>query len=93
MSWATLLVSLVGPIVTRVLVALGIGFVTVAGIDAAMNQVVAWMTSSAGGIPADIANVLALGGVGDGIAYVLGGLSARVSFYLLTSTTKMVFSK
>ncbi|MFA8373095.1 cobalt ABC transporter permease, partial [Burkholderia thailandensis] len=28
-----------------------------------------------------------------GIAYVLGGLSARVSFYMLTSTTKMVFSK
>ncbi|MBN3780188.1 DUF2523 domain-containing protein [Burkholderia sp. Ac-20345] len=93
MSWAGLLVSLVGPIVTRVLLALGIGFVTVTGIDLAMNQVIEWMTASVGGIPSDIANVLALGGVGEGIAYVLGGLSARVSFYLLTSTTKMVFSK
>lgn len=93
MSWATLLVSLVGPIVTRVLVALGIGFLTVTGIDLALNQVIQWLTASVGGLAADIANVLALGGVGDGIAYVLGGLSARVSFYLLTSTTKMVFSK
>ncbi|KGW11652.1 DUF2523 domain-containing protein [Burkholderia pseudomallei] len=93
MSWASLLVSLVGPIVTRVLVALGIGFVTVAGIDAALNQVIQCMTASAGGIPTDIANVLALGGVGDAIAYVLGGISARVSFYMLTSTTRMVFSK
>ncbi|AOJ08414.1 DUF2523 domain-containing protein [Burkholderia mayonis] len=93
MSWASLLVSLVGPIVTRVLVALGIGFVTVTGIDLVFAQVVQWMTASVGGLSSDIANVLALGGVGDGIAYVLGGLSARVSFYMLTSTTKMVFGK
>ncbi|MCS3395541.1 DUF2523 domain-containing protein, partial [Burkholderia thailandensis] len=40
MSWASLLVSLVGPIVTRVLVALGIGLVTITGIDLAFDQVV-----------------------------------------------------
>jgi hypothetical protein len=91
MTWASLLVSLVGPIVTRVLVALGIGFLTVTGLDLAMTQITGWMTSAIGGLGADIANVLALGGVGDGIAFVLGGLSARVSFYMLTSATKMVF--
>ncbi|WP_323119365.1 DUF2523 domain-containing protein [Burkholderia alba] len=91
MTWASLLVSLVGPIVTRVLVALGIGFLTVTGLDLVMTQVTQWMATAIGGLGADIANVLALGGIGDGIALVLGGLSARVSFYMLTSATRMVF--
>lgn len=88
-----MLVSLVGPIVTRVLLALGIGFMAVAGVDLALDQTIQWMTQSVGGLGGDLANVLALGGVGEGISYVLGALSARVSFYLLTSATRMVFGK
>ncbi|MFP3541545.1 DUF2523 family protein, partial [Pseudomonas sp. SIMBA_044] len=67
MTWATFLLSLVQPIIVQALIALGVGVVTVAGIDAALNQTMDWMTSSVGGLPSDLANILAMGGVFQGI--------------------------
>lgn len=79
MTWATFLLSLVQPIIVQALIALGVGVVTVAGIDAALNQAMDWMTSSVGGLSADLANILAMGGVFQGIGYIGGAFSARVA--------------
>ncbi|WP_404995906.1 DUF2523 domain-containing protein [Burkholderia cepacia] len=73
------MLSLVGPIAVKALVALGVGVVTVTGIDLALNQAMQWLTSSVGGLPADLANLLALGGIFQGIGYIGGALSARVA--------------
>ncbi|AJY30412.1 hypothetical protein BTM_1128 [Burkholderia thailandensis 34] len=43
MTWATWLLSLVQPIIVQALVALGVGVVTVAGIDLALNQAMQWL--------------------------------------------------
>ncbi|MBB5391282.1 MULTISPECIES: DUF2523 family protein [unclassified Herbaspirillum] len=79
MTWASWLLSLVGPLIVRALIALGVGVLTVGGIDLAVNQAMGWLTASVGGLPVDLANVLALGGIFQGLGYIGGGISARVA--------------
>ena len=79
MSIAVWLMSLIGPLVIQALIAVGIGVLTVTGIDIAVNQAIAWINTGVGGIGADLANVLALGGVFQGMSYVLGAFTARVA--------------
>jgi hypothetical protein len=79
MPFATFLLSMVQPILFQALVALGVGVLTVSGIDLAVNQCQSWLNTAVGGIPADMSNVLAMAGVFQGIAYIGGGISARVA--------------
>ena len=79
MTWAAWLLSLIGPLVIKALIALGVGVLTVTGVDLAVNQALQWVTQAVGGIPADMANVLGLGGVFDGMAYIAGAFAARVA--------------
>ncbi|PRF42020.1 DUF2523 domain-containing protein [Burkholderia multivorans] len=88
MTWATFLLSLVQPIIVQALLALGVGVVTVAGIDLALNQAMQWLTSSIGGLGSDVANVLAMGGIFQGIGYIGGALSARVAMAGVSSFKK-----
>lgn len=79
MTWATWLLALIQPLVVQALIALGVGVLTVTGIDLAVNQALSWLTTAVGGLGADLASVLAMGGVFQGIGYIGGGISARVA--------------
>lgn len=79
MTWAAWLVSLAGPLLLQALVALGVGVLTVTGIDLAINQALLWVTTSVGGLPSDILNICAMGGVFQGMGYIGGAISARVA--------------
>ncbi|WP_175784078.1 DUF2523 family protein [Burkholderia ambifaria] len=79
MTWAVWLLGLVQPLVVQALIALGVGVLTVGGIDLAINAALSWLTSAVGGLPSDMANVLAMGGVFQGIGYIGGGISARIA--------------
>ncbi|KWN04624.1 cobalt ABC transporter permease [Burkholderia territorii] len=88
MTWATWLLSLVQPLIVQGLIALGVGVLTVGGIDLAVNQAMSWLTSSVGGLSADLANLLAMGGIFQGIGYIGGGISARVAMAGASSMKK-----
>jgi hypothetical protein len=79
MTLATWLMSLVGPLLVQAAIAIGVGVLTVTGVDLAVNQALAWVTSGIGGLPSDLANVLALGGVFQGMSYIAGAFTARVA--------------
>ena len=91
MTWATLLVSLAGPLLLQALVALGVGVVTVTGIDLAVNQAMSWCSSAASGLPSDILNVLALAGVFQGMSYVGGAFAARIAMAGVAGAFKRFF--
>ncbi|TKC80411.1 DUF2523 domain-containing protein [Trinickia terrae] len=88
MTWATFLLSLVQPIIFNALVALGVGVLTVTGIDLAVNTAMSWLTSSVGGFASDLVNVLAMGGVFQGFGYIGGAISARVAMAGASSMKK-----
>jgi hypothetical protein len=79
MSLATFLLSVIGPLAVQALIALGVGVLTVTGIDLAVNQAVTWLTTAVGGLPADMASVLAMAGFFQGGSYVVGAFTARVA--------------
>ncbi|MEX3954723.1 DUF2523 domain-containing protein [Trinickia sp. EG282A] len=88
MTWATWLLGLVQPLIVNALIALGVGVLTVGGIDLAVNQALSWLQSSVGGIPADLANLLAMGGIFQGFGYIGGAISARVAMAGASSMKK-----
>jgi hypothetical protein len=88
MTWATWLLGLVQPLIVQALVALGVGVLTVSGFDLAINAALGWLTSSVGGLPSDMANVMAMGGIFQGMGYIGGGISARVAMAGVSSAKK-----
>jgi len=87
-SWVTMLLSLAQPFIVQALIALGVGVLTVTGIDLAVNQAISWLTTAVGGLPSNLANVLALGGVFQGMSYVAGAFTARVAMAGASSIKK-----
>jgi hypothetical protein len=88
MTWATWLLALVQPLIVNALIALGVGVLTVGGIDLAVNQAMSWLQSSVGGLPVDLANLLAMGGIFQGFGYIGGAISARVAMAGASSMKK-----
>lgn len=82
---AALLPSLVG----RVLAALGMGVVTVAGFTIAWNSLKSLILSNFGGMASDIMGLANLAGVGEGLGILLGAITARVTFSALMSAKKI----
>jgi hypothetical protein len=72
----------------QALIGLGIGVLTVTGIDVSVNQAVTWITNAVGGLPSDMANVLAMAGVFQGMSYVVGAFMARVAMAGASSIKK-----
>ena len=77
------LASLVKPLVTRVLVALGMGTVTYGGVDMAMTGAVNSVKAAFLGLTADIATLIAMSGFFDAIAITTGSLVTGVTMMTL----------
>lgn len=90
MGWGTFLVALAGPLARKVLLALGIGWVTYAGLDTLMSAVVASVQSNFGAVSGSWAQVVWLAGFGQAIGIILGALMARVSMMVLSKLGKVV---
>lgn len=79
------LTALAGPLAKKVLSALGIGFLTFAGVDAAVNGALSAAKSNFAGTATDIASILAISGMFTAMSIIAGGITAGL--------TMMVFSR
>lgn len=84
MSLAGLLTALAGPLAKRVLTALGLGMVTFAGVEAAVQAGLSAAQSNFSGVGADVAAILAMGGVFTALSIVAGGITAGLSMMILS---------
>ena len=66
--------------VTRMVTALGIGVITYSIVDNYVQQAFDFMASAWAGIPADIAQVLAIMGVGEAFSIIASGMSVFMAF-------------
>ena len=89
MPLAAWLISLVGPVVARVLTQLSIGVVTYAGVDLAIKQLLSHAQSVWGGVSGDIAAYIAISGSNTAISIVVGAIVARVAMIPLKSMRVM----
>lgn len=74
MDWSSWLLSAAWPVVSRVLVALGLGTVTFTGANAALDTLLSASKTAAAGLGAEVLQVLAMGGFFDAMSITAGGL-------------------
>ena len=90
--WGTL-ASVVGSLVARVLVSLGLGFVTFSGVSALLTWVKNAFLSGVGGLPADAVGILYTAKVDMCVSMLLSALTIRLTMQGLSaggSITRMV---
>jgi hypothetical protein len=80
---AELLGAIAWPLVSRVLVALGIGVVTYAGADGALNTMLSAAKGAMSGLSGPLASYLAMAGVFDAMSAIAGGLVSGLAFMTL----------
>lgn len=87
-----LLLSVMDSVVGRVLIALGIGFVTYSGFDVAIGWLLDFIKANFSGMPSDVLSFLAWLWVDKAIGMMFSAYSVAIGFKLAGSTTlrKMV---
>lgn len=82
-GWGTWLLAMVGPAAKRILVSLGLSVVTYAGVSTAVNAMIDSAKQNMAGLPADVANMIALAGINTALSIITGAIVARVSLVAL----------
>ncbi|MBH5330386.1 DUF2523 domain-containing protein [Eikenella sp. S3360] len=83
-----LLAILLRQLVLRIIIATGIAFVTYAGYMVALDKFKDYIVDAVNSMPADIVNLLLIGGVGQGMGYLFGAFAFRIS---MTTLNKLTF--
>jgi len=76
---AGILVSVAGPILSRVLIGLGIGFVSYTGVDLIQTQVYDLFMSNAGALPASASQWLGILKIGTCLNILLSAMAIRAA--------------
>lgn len=85
---ASFLLAIVGTLAGRVLLSLGIGWISYAGVAAALEGVrskieALWAT------PSDVLNIMYMGGMGTAVAILLSAFTIRAAFYGISRLGKL----
>lgn len=72
--------ALAWPLVSRVIVAMGLGTVTYIGLNAAITAALTAGKAAMSGLGADVASLIALSGFFEAIAITAGGIVASLAF-------------
>lgn len=76
-AWA---MKAVGPLVIQALLALGIGIITVKGVDVGLNALMNQVRAHASGLSSDFAVIAGRFGFGQGLGILFGAVSFVVSY-------------
>lgn len=87
MTFVQIILALVKPVLSRVLVALGLSVVTITGVDIVLSEVKGWLVQSVQGLPANAAMLAGLAGAGEALGMVLGAVSFAGTMWAIQSAT------
>ena len=77
---AQFLLGIVGPMAVRALLAIGLGVITIQGVEIGINALLNQVASYSNALPGDMAAILGIMGIGQGLGLVMGGISFLVSY-------------
>lgn len=90
MSFLAGLVSLTGPILARVLAALGFAVVTIGGVDVVVSGLKAQIVAKLAEGPAAAIQLAGLSGAWDALGWVFGGVTFAVTYWSLTQARRVL---
>lgn len=85
-AWiGTMLLNIAGSVALQILTSLGIGVVTYTGVNASLDWLKGEISSSAGGLPAEVLGMMATMKVGSALSVVFSAMVARQVINGMTS--------
>lgn len=82
-GWGTFMAAVAGPVAKRVMVALGFGVVTLAGVTAAVQAGVNAAKAALGGMSGVVADIAAISGLFSAASILAGGLVASAALMVV----------
>lgn len=90
MTWATMLMTLAGPMVLRALTVLGLGTITFTGVTVALQGLIDIAVNNYASIPSDVLGLAGVAGIPQAIGIICGAMVARVGMWVAVSATRFV---
>lgn len=90
MKIGTWLLSLMQPLLGRILSSLGFSVVTITGFELAVGQVKALVTGGINSLPADMLNLFLYAGGGYGLGMIFGAIATKLLLWQIQSATKIL---
>lgn len=90
MGFGTFLLSLVTPLIGRILFSLGFSVVTIAGMTAVVTQVRDMFITQVNSMPADMLNLFLFAGGGVGFGMIMGAITTRITIWTIQNGTKIL---
>jgi hypothetical protein len=84
------ILSLVQPLMSRILVALGFSVVSIVGLDAIFTQLKAQLSADFAALPADMLNLFLLAGGGTGLGIIFGAMTTKLILWKVQQGTKIL---
>ena len=89
---AAFLMSVVGPLFIKALIAIGVGTVTFTGVTAALDGLIQLAQTNWLGVSAVVLQLSGLAGIPEALGIITGAMSSRVAIWAAVSATKFVLS-
>lgn len=93
LALAPFLLSMVGSIVGRVLLALGFAVVTFAGMDIAIDGLKNVVSQGVSQLPSMVFDLFMLAGGGHSLNMLFSAISFRLAYWALTKSTRIIAKK
>lgn len=90
MRLGTWLLSLMQPLLGRILTALGFSVVTITGMDAIFTQLKASLSAGLSGLGVDMLNAFLIAGGGEALGIIIGALTTRLLLWQIQNATKIL---
>lgn len=88
-GWGTFFASIAGPVAKKVLAALGMGTITIIGLQAAITGAINSAASSLGGMTGVVADLVAMAGFFSAASIVAGAVTASVTLVMVQRFAKL----
>ena len=90
MKIGTWILSLMTPLISKILALLGFSVVTIVGFDISVGKARTALIETVGGLPVDMMNVALLAGVGKAISMIVAAIMLRLMLWKIQSATKIL---
>lgn len=90
MKIATFIMSLVQPLIARILTALGFSVVSVVGVTTSINVLKNELVDHVNTLPHDVLNLFLFAGGGICLGMILGAVAFRLALWQIQSATKIL---
>lgn len=87
---ATFLAFIIGPIVARILAALGMAVVTYTGVEYSLDQFEQYISAQWSGLPANVAGILAMAGFDSAITIMISAVISAYGMVMVNGAIKRI---